>query len=132
VPDLVQNLEAGILEQSDPLTFNGLQLTLAADHRFPINTPLQVFFKLYNLSDNPAQRNLTAKVQLLGDAGVIRALPPTSLNQNLFPTGNSEAMAGIPLSFEKVPPGNYRLTIVVTEEATGQSVALQTELEFLS
>jgi hypothetical protein len=130
LPDLIQSLQARLLEENDPLTFNGLQITPSADNQLPINSPLQVFFKLYNLSGNPEQRKFVAKVQLLGEKGETQALPSTPLNQNVFPTGKTEAMVGIPLLFDKATPGKYRLVIVTSETTSNQSVTVQTDLQF--
>jgi hypothetical protein len=71
-----------------------------------------------------------AKVQLLGEKGETQALPSTPMNQNVFPTGKTEAMVGIPLLFDKATPGKYRLVIVASETTSNQSVTVQTDLQF--
>jgi hypothetical protein len=71
-----------------------------------------------------------ARVQLLGEKGETQALPSTPLNQNLFPTGKSEAMIGIPLLFDRATPGKYRPVVIASETTFNQSVTAQTDLQF--
>lgn len=130
LPDLIQNLQSTLLEENDPLTFAGLQVSQSSDNQVPSNTPVQVFFKLYNLGGNPDQTKLVANVRLVDEKGEVRELPQFSLNQSCFPTGRAEVIVGLNLPFDKVVPGKYKLRIDAFESASGRSVALETDLQF--
>ncbi len=131
LPDLIQNLQAKLLDESDPLIFNGLQIAPSVENQLPLNTPVRAFFKIYNLSGTPEQRKFVAKVQLLGEKGETQNLPPIPLDRNVFPTGKSEATIGLILPFDKVTPGKYKLVIETSEATSNQSVTVQTDLQFL-
>ncbi len=130
LPDLLQNLQARLLEESDPLTFGGLQIAPSIEHQVSVNTPVQVFFKVYNLAASPEQRKLVARVRLMGEKGEALTLPPFPLDQNMFPTGATEAIVGMTLPFEKVVPQKYTLVIETVETASNRSVTVQTDLQF--
>jgi len=130
LPDLIQNLRTALLEENDPLIFNGVQIVSSVENQFPVNVPVPVFFKLYNLTGNPDQRKLVAKVELLGEQGESQALPPMPLDQNLFLTGKTDAIIAINLNFEKVTPGKYRLLVETVDALSSQSVRLETDLRF--
>ncbi len=131
MPDLIQDLQTRQLEENDPLTFNGLQVSPSAETQFPLAAPLQVFFKLYNLSGTPEQRKLLATVRLLDESGrEIQSLPPTPLDQNVFITGKSEAMVGFPLLLDKARAGKCRLLVETSESTSKQSVTIQSDLQF--
>jgi VWFA-related protein len=127
--ELVESLQAELLENPDPLTFNGIQVTPAADHHISLGAAVQVFYKLYNLSGNPGQRKFTAKVEVLGENGAVMSLPPTPLDQNVFPTGRTDAVVGIPLPLAGIAAGDYRLVIETRETTSGQSVTIETDLQ---
>ncbi len=128
--DLLQNLQAALLEESDPLTFAGLQVSQSADNQVSVNNPVQVFFKLYNLDGNPDRKTLLANVRLINENGEAQALPPFPLDQNFFPTGKGEGVVGLNLPFDKVAAGKYRLVIETREAASARSVTVETDLIF--
>jgi hypothetical protein len=130
LPDLIQNLQAKLLDESDPLIYSGLHIVPSVENQLPINAPVRIFFKVYNLSNDPGQRNLVVQAQLLGEKGERHALPPIPLAGHLFPTGKGEASIALNLPFEKVPPGKYKLMIETSEPTSHQSVTLQTDLQF--
>jgi VWFA-related protein len=129
-PELLQNLQATLLEESDPLIFAGLQVSQSSDNQVPVNSPVQVFFKLYNLSGGPDQWKLVANVRLVNEKGEAQALPPFPLDQNLFSTGKSEIIVGLNLPFDKAAAGRYKLVIDTREAASNRSVTLETDLTF--
>ena len=129
-PELLQNLQATLLEENDPLNFAGLQVSQSSDNQVPANRPVQVFYKLYNLSGAPDQRKLIAHVRLVSENGEALTLPPFPLDQNFFSTGKSEVIVGLNLPFEKVAAGRYKLVINTGEAALDRFVTLETEVVF--
>jgi len=130
LPDLIQNLRSALLEENDPLIFNGVQIVSSVENQFSVDVPVPIFFKLYNLTGNPDQRKLVARVQLLGERGESQILPPMPLDQNLFLTGKTDAIIAINLTFGKVTPGKYRLLVETADTISSQSVRLETDLRF--
>jgi VWFA-related protein len=130
LPDLIQNLQARLLDESDPLFYSGLRLVPSPENHLPITAPLRIFFKMYNLGDNPTQRNLMAQVQLLGEKGEKYVLPPIPLAGHLFSTRRGEASIALNLPFEKVVPGKYMLVVKTSEPSSNESITLQTDLQF--
>jgi hypothetical protein len=128
LPDLIQSLRSELLENSDPLVFNGLKVTPAADHAVRVGGSVQVFYKLYNIGATPDQRKFTARVEIVGEKGAAMSLPPTPLDRNVFPTGPTDAIVGIPLPLANIPAGDYRLVIETKESGSGQDVTVETDL----
>ena len=131
LPDLIQNLQAKLLDDADPMVFNGVQITPSAGNQLPSNSPLRVFYKVYNLPGAAGQRKFVAKIQLVNDKGEAQNLPPIPLDQNVFATGKSEIVVGLILPLEKTIPGKYKLVIETAETTSNQAVTVQTDVQFL-
>jgi len=131
LPDLIQNLQAKLLDDADPMVFNGVQITPSAGNQLPANSPLRVFYKVYNLPGAAGQRKFVAKVQLVNDKGETQNMPPIPLDQNIFATGKSEIVVGLILPLEKPTPGKYKLVIETAETTSNQTVTVQTDIQFL-
>jgi VWFA-related protein len=129
LPDLIQNLQAKLLEESDPLIFNGVQVVPSVENQLPVGTPGLVFFRIYNLSADPQQRKIVATVRLLGEKGEQLDFPPIPLDQYIVPAGRTEVIVAMNLPFEKVAPGKYKLVIEAADTASNQSVMVQTDLQ---
>lgn len=43
LPELIQNLQARLLDNSEPLLFSGLQITSSVENKLPAGEPLPVF-----------------------------------------------------------------------------------------
>jgi hypothetical protein len=130
LPDLIQNLQAQMLDESDPLLYSGMQIEPRVDNRLPVNTVFPVLFRIYNLPSPADQLNLVAKPKLVGDQGKEFALDPIALQKLMNPTGKGEAVVALRLPFKDVPPGKYRLIIETTGESTAGTAIIQTDLEF--
>jgi VWFA-related protein len=132
LPDLIRNLQTQLLEESDPLLYQGVQIEPSVENRLragSVNLPLM--FRLYNLPCPPDRCDLEAKVRLLGETGKEYALDPISLKSALSAVGDMEAAVVLSLSFQDVQPGKYRLLIETSETASLKTVTLQTDLEFI-
>jgi hypothetical protein len=131
LPDLLQNISDTLMEENDPLICRGTQITMSVENRLQPAAPFPVFFRLYNLTGAPSDWKLVSVARITDERGGSRSLPPIPLDENLIQTGSKEAMAGMNLLFGNVPPGKYTLTIETRETATGQSVTIETDVQFL-
>jgi hypothetical protein len=129
-PDLIQNLQTRLLNDSDPLVFGGFQVLPSVDNTWPVNVPVLAFYKVYNLSGNPDQRKLVAKVRLLGETGETQEFPPFPLDQSVSVASKTEVSIGVKLPFDRVAPGKYKMVIETLEATSNQSVTVQTDLQF--
>jgi hypothetical protein len=131
LPDLIQNLQAQMLDYADPLLYSGTQIQTSADNRIPVNSAIPVLFRIYNLPGRPDQWDLLAKARLLDEKGKEFALEPISLKNSMSAAGKSEAVVSLTLSFQNAPPAKYRLLIEITEPASAERGTLQTDVEFI-
>jgi hypothetical protein len=131
LPELIHNIQDGLLDDSDPFVHAGTQISPSIDNRLPVNSPLAVFFKLYNLVGNSVGWKLEAKAKLIRDSGEELVLPPIPVDAGSSKTGNSEVTIGINLPFQNTKPGKYRLQIEISEAASSQSATVQTDLELV-
>ena len=79
LPALIQNIEARLLDDSDPLAYSGMQISPGIENKSPVNSPLAVLFKLYNPAGGLDRWKAIVKARLLDEAGKESALPPISL-----------------------------------------------------
>jgi VWFA-related protein len=130
LPDMIQNLQSQMLDQSDPLIYSGMQIEPGVENRISVNSAVRVLFRLYNLPGRSDAWDLVARARLLDEKGGAAALAPISLKNAVSPAGTGEAVVGLSLLFKGVPAGRYRLVIDLSEGASSQTAGLQTDLEF--
>ncbi len=131
LPDLIQNLHAKLLDDSDPLIYAGMQIHPSVENRFPADVPFPVFFKLYNLAGGSGPLKLMGKAKLISDKGQELSMPWVPLDENVSRTANSEASIGINLTFQDTIPGSYTLAIEVSEADALPVAIVQTDVEIL-
>jgi len=131
LPDLIQRLQTQLLDRTDPLFYSGMQIQPSVENRLPVNSPVFVLFRIYNLPGRAEECDLVASPKLLGQKGEWFELPPINLNEAASPAGSAEAVVGLQLPFQNVPPGKYRLVIETKEAGSTQTATLQTDLEFV-
>lgn len=130
LPALIQDLQMKLLDDSDPLMFNGMQVMPSVENEFSGDEPVGAVFKIYNLSGAAGKRNLVAQIQLTNEKGDSQTLPPIPLDDHLYLTGKTEGLVGIRLPLSKVTPGKYRLLISASEGASSRALSLQTDVLF--
>jgi VWFA-related protein len=127
LPELIRNMQAKLLDETDPLIYKGIQIFPPVENSLSRENPIAVFYKLYNLAGSEQNRNLTAKVQLVDEKGQTNELQPIALGEATYPTGPSEVAIGFNLPLKDLSPGKYRLTVETVDAAQSQSVTSQTE-----
>jgi VWFA-related protein len=128
--DLIRDIDARLLDESDPLAYPGWQVYPSVENRLPVGSPVAVFFKLYNLIGGTNQQKLMAKARLLGEQGEVLTLPPIPLDENISRTGRTEALVGITLPFKQELPGKYALALEISELVSDQVLNFHTNIEF--
>ena len=131
LPDLIRNLQTQLLDENDPLLYQGVQIEPSVENRLRAGSVIPLMFRLYNLPGPPDQWDLEAKARLLDETGKEYALGPISLKKTMSVVGDAEAAVVLSLSFQDVPPGKYRLIIETSEAASLKTATLQTDLEFI-
>jgi VWFA-related protein len=130
LPYLIPELRTQLLDHSDPLLYRGVQIQPSVENRLPINSAISVLFRAYNLPGRPEEWDLVASPRLLGEKGDPLVLTPIHLKDVMSPSGPAQAVIGLRLPFQNIPPGKYRLMIEVKENVSAQTATLQTDLEF--
>jgi VWFA-related protein len=128
LPELIQSLQARLLDESDPLIYKGIQISAPVENQLSRQHPAVVFYKLYNLKSSEDDTGLTAKVQLIDEKGKANTFPPIALKELAYPSGNGEVAIGFNLPVKDLAPGKYQLTVETVDTAAKQSVSNQTEL----
>jgi VWFA-related protein len=129
LPSLIQDLQVKLLEEDDPLIYKGLQVIPMIEYRLPVNSPISIIFKLYNLSPG-TERHLVTHAQLTSEKGETLTLPVIDLDGPFYSTGKTEGVIGINLPFNNVVPGKYRLAVETSEGSSKRAITLQTDLLF--
>lgn len=128
LPDLIKNMQSRLLDEADPLIYKGIQILPPVGNTVRRESPIAVFYKLYNLGGNEASRSLTANVQIIDEKGQISEIPPMDLEEAAYPTGPSEAAIGFNLPLKDLPPGKYQLKVETVDKTKNQSITSQTEM----
>jgi VWFA-related protein len=128
LPELVQNIQTQLLDDSDPLLYNGIQIAPNIYNRFRTGSAIPVLFKLYNLKGSDPLK-LQGNARLVGENGEEFLQPIAGLDEKASPTGKSEAVFGFALVFPEAKPGKYKLLIEAREDGAAEATILQTDLE---
>ncbi len=131
LPPLIENLQARMLDDSNPLICGGLQLAPSVDNILAIHTPVMLMYKIYNIAGNLEQWKAQAKIRFLRDTGEeVASLPTLILEQDLSQSDNSEATIGFSLPLQGIViPGKYQLVIETTEASSSRTARVQADLE---
>jgi VWFA-related protein len=129
LPELIQDLQARLLDDNDPLTYKGLQIQPSIDQQLRVNAPIAALFSLYNLSSSQQPRQLVAQPRLLDEKGEVIQLAPVQLDKHEIEIGKTEARIAVNFPLKNVAPGKYKLEIVTSEGASSRAVTMQTDLQ---
>ncbi|MBN1567856.1 MAG: VWA domain-containing protein [Acidobacteria bacterium] len=129
LPALIQNIQAKLLDESDPLVYSGMQISPSIENKSPVGSPLAVFFKLYNPAGGLDHWKAEVKAKLLNETGREYTLPPISLENDPSQSLNTAATIACTLRFKDMEPGKYRLIIEATDPQSFINATVQTDLE---
>ncbi len=131
VPELIRDLRAQMLEESDPFTCLKAQIEPRVEHKLNSNSDIPVFFRIYSLSGASHQTGWTAKAILRGENGREYELPRIDLHKMMVSVGNGEFAASFSLRFPDAPQGRYVLKIEAAETQSGTLATLQTDIDLI-
>jgi hypothetical protein len=130
LPALVQNIQAQLLEDNDPLIYNGMQVSPSINQRFPVSAPIPVLFRICNNNSSSNLWKLEATARLETDEGEEIAQTDIDFNQmKLSVLSESEAAVGLNLSFPDADPGKYKLIIEISEAGSSEPAKAETDIE---
>jgi len=130
LPPLIQELQPRLIQEDDPLIYATYQLRIPSDNRINRDKPMVIYFKLYNLGNNgEGLPDLTARIQLVDEKGIVRTLPLVRLTPAAIPTGEREVSVALNLPTTEIMPGKYKMRIETTDRKTNQTVAGEADLD---
>jgi len=127
LPELIQNLQARLLDETDPLVYKGFQFSVG-DNQINRQYPMAIFYKLYNVKSNDPGKALSAKIQMTDEQGKVNAFPAIGLEESAVASGPGELTIALNFPVKDLAPGKYKLTVETSDGATNKTVLTQTEL----
>ncbi|HTY64302.1 MAG TPA: VWA domain-containing protein [Acidobacteriota bacterium] len=131
LPDLIKNLQARLLDQNDPLIYSKMQIEPSVENRFPVRSTVSTLFRIYNWPNRPEAWDPLATVKLIENGREKFAMAPIHLKDRMSVASPTEAVVSLPLAFQAVPAGKYRLLIEIAGSGSVQTATLQADLEFV-
>jgi hypothetical protein len=132
LPDLVQNIQAQMLDDRDPLFYKGMQIVPSADDRVLAGSAIPVLFKIYKRTGDSSQWKLQGKAKLVNEKGEELIQPGIDLSSQISIVDKSEAVVGLILNFPSAQPGKYKLIFQITDASSAETATAQTDLELVS
>jgi VWFA-related protein len=131
VPELIRDLRAQMLEESDPFSYLNSQIEPRIEHKLNSSSDIPVFFRIYSPSVASHQTQWTAKAILRNENGQEHELPLIDLHKMMVSAGNGECAVSFNLKFPDAPPGRYSLRIDATETQSGKTATVQTDIDLI-
>jgi VWFA-related protein len=127
--ELIQDLRAQLLDESNPLLYSGMQIEPRAENKLQVDAAIQVLFRIYNLSGSYDQWNLSARPKLINEKGDAISLDSILLKKIISPATAGQGVVALNLPFRGAAPGKYKLVLEVSDAASTETATLQTDLE---
>ena len=118
----VFDLQTRLNDEADPLVHQGFRILARADDRVDGGDPLAVFYKVYNLGNEPQKTRLAARVRLADEGGTSQEFPQVLLNQGPELASGGGVGVAFQLSTRELEPGKYQLTVDTRDLSSGRSV----------
>jgi hypothetical protein len=128
LPELIKDLQLQLLNESNPFAYKGYEISPSIDNQVDRQTPLAVFYKIYNWKKTDPTHVLVAKPRLMDEKGQQHELTPVRLTRVVQPSGARQVTIGYNFSVKDLPPGPYILAVETQDPATNQSAICQTEV----
>ncbi|HYK88289.1 MAG TPA: VWA domain-containing protein [Acidobacteriota bacterium] len=128
LPELIRDMQASLLNETDPLVYRGHQISASVDNTFSRQKPLLILYRIYSLNVEEANRSLIAEVRLLDEKGETVLSRSIRLNKVAQSGQHGDLIIGFSLPVTDTQPGKYRLHVETVEVTTRQSVACETQI----
>jgi VWFA-related protein len=130
LPRLINNLESQLLDDKNPLIFEGKRMYPSVTKKFSQDKPLALYFHTYNLRLDPKLHQplllLSASI-LCGDKLAFQI--PLSRVQDVSGVENGRLPALLWLSLRNLVPGKYTLQVMVRDGMTNATHFLRDQFE---
>jgi VWFA-related protein len=127
LPELIQNLQARLLDEADPLVYKGFQFSVG-NNQINRQYPMAIFYKLYNVQSNEPGKALSATIQMTDEQGKVNTFPPIGLEESAVASGPSELTIALNFPVKDLAPGKYKLMVETSDGATKKTVSTQTDI----
>jgi VWFA-related protein len=119
---LINSLESQLLDDKNPLIYNGLKVYQSVDRKFYQDQPVGLYFNVYNLAIDPKSNkpNLLLSLTIIRGDKIVSQLP-LSRATDLPAIENGRLPIGTWLSLKSLPPGQYTLQVMVRDGITNLS-----------
>jgi VWFA-related protein len=132
LPNLVQNIQTQLMDDSDPLIFRGMQIDPSVSQRLPVGSAIPLLVKIYKINGGSGQWTLRGKARLVNEKNENCGQVAIDLKQaDLEIVSNSDAAALLNLNFPEAKPGKYILSVEISEPGSSQTSIAQTDLELI-
>jgi VWFA-related protein len=131
LPELIQNLQTQLLDESNPLLYSGMQIEPRADNKLPVNAAIPILFRMYNLSGSAELWDLVANPKLVNEKGEALDLSPVLLKKVIAPVADGQGVVYFSLPVKDVAPGKYHLILKIANTTSTETATLQTDIEFV-
>jgi hypothetical protein len=130
LPSLINNLESQLLDDKNPLIFEGKRMYPSVTKKFSQDKPLALYFHAYNLSLDPKlhQPLLLLSVSILSGDKIASQIPLSRV-QDLSAVENGRLPVLVWLSLRNLAPGKYTLRVMVRDGITNATHYLRDQFE---
>lgn len=119
VASLISSLEQKLLDEKNPLVYNGMKVFQRADKEFYSDRPIALYFNVYNPTIDPKLKGpkLLLSYSILTKNKVVFELPMAELSQ-LPPLQNGVLPLGLWVPLKNLTPGDYIMQVMVRDGMT--------------
>jgi VWFA-related protein len=130
LPSLINNLESQLLDDKNPLIFEGKRMYPSVTKKFSQDKPLALYFHTYNLTLDPKlhQPLLLLSVSILSGDKIASQIPLSRV-QDLSAVENGRLPVLVWLSLRNLAPGKYTLQVMVRDGITNAKRYLRDQFE---
>jgi VWFA-related protein len=130
ISSLMNNLESQLIDEKNPLIFNGVKVYQSVDRKFYQNQAVALYFTLYNLSVDPKQDkpNLLVTYAILTEDKVafqsplFRISDPPRMENGVLPMGFS-------IVLKDLSPRQYTIQLMVRDGVTNATRYLRSQFQ---
>jgi VWFA-related protein len=130
LPELIQNMQTRLLDETDPMIFRGFQIRAPLVPQYDRQRNIVVFYRIYGKEAKPGP-GMVAKLELSDEKGQKQAGPTIPLNDLIQATGKGELTVGFSFPVKDYQPGKYKLTVETINPEANQKVVTESDLTLM-
>ncbi len=119
---LISSLESQLLDDKNPLMFNGLKVYQRVDKRFERNQPMAIFFTIYNptINDKTKSPTIQFSYSIMTKDKIVYQLPLSQLT-DVPQLHDGGLPLGMWVPLKDLGPGDYTLQVMVRDGNTNRT-----------